>query len=149
MTETKILEIAKIYAKENIDLATSMYNPSAECIAAQAYYKGYTAAQRRWFYPAMGEYPKNVKLTQFEEYNPLVLVFMYRYDDHGKAAKVYALDRWEPDCKRWQNNRHDKIEGWQYLPEFDAITEEKTELVDVDIMENGRVIGTMKAEKKW
>lgn len=69
-----------------------------------------------WHYPDKGEYPENRKLDNFHDYNPLVLVFMYRYDDYGKAAKVYALDRWESEFKRWQNYRQDKIEAWQYLP---------------------------------
>lgn len=71
----------------------------------------------RWHFPAKGEYPENVKLSEWEDYNPLVLVFMYRYDDHGKAAKVYGLDRWEPESERWQYFRLDKIVAWQYLPE--------------------------------
>ena len=76
-----------------------------------------------WQYPDKGEYPENKTTSDGQEYNPLVLVFFYRYDDHGKAVKDYALDRWEPECKRWQNYRHDKmvawhgkIVAWQYLP---------------------------------
>ena len=69
-----------------------------------------------WQYPDKGEYPEDRTTSDGQEYNPLVLVFFYRYDDYGKAAKVYALDRWEPDCKRWQNYRQDKIVAWQYLP---------------------------------
>ena len=69
-----------------------------------------------WKYPDKGEYPENKKIDNLYDYNPLVLVFFYRYDDHGKAVKVYALDRWEPESNRWQNNRKDKIVAWQYLP---------------------------------
>lgn len=71
----------------------------------------------RWHFPAKGEYPENRKIDNFHDYNPLVLVFMYRYDDYGKAAEVYALDRWESESERWQNYRLDKIVAWQYLPE--------------------------------
>lgn len=72
----------------------------------------------KWHFPDKGDYPEDVKLSEFETYNPLVLVFMYKYDDNGKAAKVYALDRWEKEpFNRWQNNRKDKIVAWQYLPE--------------------------------
>ena len=62
----------------------------------------------KWHFPDKGDYPEDVKLSEFETYNPLVLVFMYRYDDYGKAAKVYALDRWEKEpFNRWQNMHTD------------------------------------------
>ena len=69
-----------------------------------------------WKYPAKGEYPENSSTSDGQEYNPLVLVFFYKYDYYEKAVKVYALDRWEPEANRWQYNRHDKIVAWQYLP---------------------------------
>lgn len=72
----------------------------------------------KWHYPSKGEYPENVKLSEFASYNPLVLVFMYRYDDYGKAAKVYALDRWDREpFNEWEKFNKDKIIAWQYLPE--------------------------------
>ena len=74
-----------------------------------------------WHYPELGEYPEPVKLNEWESYNPLVLVFMYRHDDHGKAAKVYGLDRWDGEpFNEWETFKKDKIEGWQYLPEFEG-----------------------------
>ena len=46
---------------------------------------------------------------------------MYRYEDHGKAAKVYGLDRWDGELfNEWEKFKKDKIEGWQYLPEFEG-----------------------------
>ena len=85
-------------------------------MAKKAFIAGHES-EEGWQYPDIGEYPENKTTSDGQEYNPLVLVFFYRYDDYGKAAKVYALDRWEPDANRWQNNRQDKIEAWQYLPE--------------------------------
>lgn len=82
-----------------------------------------------WHFPDKGEYPELVKITEWEDYNPLVLVFMNFYDDNGKAAKVYALDRWEPESNRWQNNRLHKVIAWQYLPESPGDTQEGSKVM--------------------
>ena len=39
-----ITELAREYAKKNVSLATSMYNPQAETIAAYSFTDGYKAA---------------------------------------------------------------------------------------------------------
>ena len=65
--------------------------------------------------------PQDVKLNEFESYNPLVLVFFYRYDDRGKAAKVYALDRWNGEpFNHWETFRKDKVIAWHELPYFEG-----------------------------
>lgn len=65
--------------------------------------------------------PQDVKLNEFESYNPLVLIFFYRYDDYGKAAKVYALDRWNGEpFNYWESFRKDKVIAWHELPYFEG-----------------------------
>jgi len=65
--------------------------------------------------------PQDVQLNQFESYNPLVLIFFYRYDDHGKAAKVYALDRWSGEpFNKWETFYKDDVIAWRELPKFEG-----------------------------
>jgi len=61
--------------------------------------------------------PELKKTKSGEIYNPLVLCFEYESDSRGKLAKVYALDRWEPDADRWQNNIYGSYTAWRELPE--------------------------------
>lgn len=52
-----------------------------------------------WHYPELGEYPEPVKLNEWESYNPLVLVFMYRYDDqHREEINRKARARYRAKC---------------------------------------------------
>ena len=65
--------------------------------------------------------PQPVKLNEFEDYAPLVLVFFYRYDDYGKAAKVYALDRWSGEpFNKWETFYKDDVIAWHELPKFEG-----------------------------
>lgn len=70
---------------------------------------------------APDDLPQDVQLNQFESYNPLVLIFFYRYDDHGKAAKVYALDRWSGEpFNKWETFYKDDVIAWHELPKFEG-----------------------------
>lgn len=65
--------------------------------------------------------PQDIKLNEFESYNPLVIVFFYRYDDRGKAAKVYALDRWSGEpFNEWEKFKKDDVIAWHELPKFEG-----------------------------
>lgn len=51
-------------------------------------------------------------------YNKLVLCFEWRSDSYGKKAKVYSLDRWNPEpYNEWDNKRHGQCDAWCELPE--------------------------------
>ena len=77
----------------------------------------YPQPQKEWHYCKDGDYPQLVDLPDGSNYNPLVLVFWRSFDSNGKESKVYALDRWCPELKIWDEHNRRGIIAWQPLPE--------------------------------
>lgn len=99
-----VLNALRICAEENAETIEQLQN---------------AAARAKWHDLRVNpdDLPELKKTKSGEIYNPLVLCFEYKSDSRGKLAKVYALDRWEPDADRWQNNIYSSYTAWRELPE--------------------------------
>lgn len=110
----KAEEYADGYATPDIEptLRIHLYEASKE-----GYIAGAKENSSQWHYCKSGDYPALVDLPDGSDYNPLVLVFWVSSDDYGHKSRVFALDRWCPELKLWEDHNRRGIVAWQYLPE--------------------------------
>ena len=105
---------AEEYAK---DYEASKYIRTVDEIFKDGAEYGYNKANK-WHYPSKGEYPEDVKINEFEIFNPLVLVFFYHEDSYGNKVNVFGLDRWRGSpFNEWKTYYKYNVIAWQYLPE--------------------------------
>lgn len=133
MTETELEEKAEdfcIQLNENDPYAF----PYGGEELRQAYIAGYKQGEHdnsfcagcydpknKWHFCKNDDYPPLVELPDGGDYNPLVLVFWLQSDDYGQRSSVFALDRWCPELKLWEEHNRRGIIAWQSLPQIPEV----------------------------